>query len=223
MEYVKSKFGASYNEVEVGRIVKLAKDKPLQLESGAEISDFPFAYQTHGELNKDKSNAILLCHGLTADQYVIGPHPVTGKPGWWEELVGSSKAIDTNKYFIICPNVLGGCMGSFGPKEINPKTGKPYNLDFPVITIGDMVKAQKLLIEHLGIKKLFSIIGASMGGMQALAWASKYPEMVASIIPIATSARHTAQNIAFHEVGRQAIMADPEWVGGNYLNEKNIL
>ncbi len=217
---IKSQFGASYKEAEIGRIVNLASDKPLRLESGALISDFPVAFQTHGNLNKDKSNAILICHGLTADQYIIDKHPVTGKPGWWADVVGSGKAIDTDKHFIICPNVLGGCMGSFGPKETNPKTGKPYNLDFPVITIADMVEAQRLLIDYLGIKELFCVIGASMGGMQVLQWASKYPDRIFGAIPIAAAARHTAQNIAFHEVGRQAIMADPDWADGNYLNEK---
>jgi len=214
------KFGPEFKEIEVGKIVLLAEDAPLRLDSGAEISSFPLAYQTYGNLNAEKSNAVLICHGLTADQYVIGRHPVTGKPGWWENMVGPKKPIDTEKYFIICPNVLGGCMGSFGPKELNPQTGHPYNLTFPVITIADMVRAQKLLIDHLGIPRLFSIIGASMGGMQALKWADLYPEMVVSAIPIAAAGRHTAQNIAFHEVGRQAIMADPDWCEGNYLDAK---
>jgi len=212
------KFGPEFKEIEVGRIVILAKETPLKLDSGAIISSFPLAYQTYGNLNADKSNAILLCHGLTADQYVIGEHPVTGKPGWWESMVGPGKPIDTDKYFIICPNVLGGCMGSLGPKEIDAKTGKAYNLTFPVITIGDIVQAQKLLIDHLGISRLFSVIGASMGGMQVLKWLDFYPEMVLSAIPISTAARHTAQNIAFHEIGRQAIMADPDWLEGNYLS-----
>ncbi len=214
------KFGSEFKEIEVGKIVVLGENAALRLDSGADISSFPLAYQTYGALNTEKSNAVLICHGLTADQYVVGQHPVTGKPGWWENMVGPGKPIDTAKYFVICPNVLGGCMGSFGPKETNLKTGQPYNLHFPVITIADMVRAQKLLVDYLGIPRLFSIIGASMGGMQALKWADLYPEMVVSAIPIAAAGRHTAQNIAFHEIGRQAIMADPDWCEGNYLDEK---
>jgi homoserine O-acetyltransferase len=213
-------FGPDYKQIDVGNIVILAKDKPLELACGETISSFPIAYQTYGQLNKDKSNAVLVCHGLTGDQYLKGPHPVTGKPGWWEDLVGPGKILDTDKYFIICSNVLGGCMGSFGPKHINPKTKKPYNLDFPVITIGDMVTSQKLLIDHFGIEQLHAVIGGSMGGMLTIEWASKYPEMVNSAVIIASAARHTAQNIAFHEIGRQAIMADVEWSHGNYLEEK---
>lgn len=216
----KAVFGPNYREVEVGNIVILAEDKPLTLDCGKEISSFPIAYQTHGRLNEDKSNAILLCHGLTGDQYVASKHPVTGKPGWWEDIIGPGLLFDTDKYFIICSNVLGGCMGSFGPKSINPATGKPYGIDFPVITISDMVKAQKLLVEYFGIKQLFSVIGGSMGGMLALQWAVSNPDMVYSSVAIATAARHTAQNIAFHEIGRQAIMADTEWNGGRYLDEK---
>jgi homoserine O-acetyltransferase len=215
-------FGPSYKKVKVGKIAHLAKKKPLKLECGAKISNFPLAYQTYGKLNRKKSNAILLCHGLTADQYVAGKHPVTGKPGWWENMVGPGKPIDTKKYFVICANVLGGCMGSFGPKELSPKTGKPYNLSFPVLTVTDMVNAQKLLVEQLGIRKLFSVIGASMGGMQALQWAVSYPDAFASAVVIGAAARHTAQNIAFHEIGRQAIMADPAWCGGEYIALKEF-
>ena len=191
----------------------------LKLESGATLSPFTIAYESYGTLNADKSNAILVCHALTGDQYVASTHPVTGKEGWWETLVGPGKPIDTDKYFVICSNVLGGCMGSTGPASINPETGKTYGLDFPVITIGDMVNAQVHLIDHLGIEQLFAVIGGSMGGMQVLQWASKYSERVFSAIPIATAARHSSQNIAFHEVGRQAVMADPEWKGGRYLEE----
>ncbi|NDF11358.1 MAG: homoserine O-acetyltransferase [Proteobacteria bacterium] len=215
-------FGPSYRKVEVGAIAILAQDAPLKLDSGAEIAAFPLAYQTYGRLNADASNAILICHGLTGDQYVASTHPVTGKPGWWESVVGAGKIIDTDRYFVICPNVLGGCMGSYGPKAINPKTKKPYNLEFPVLTIADMVRAQKLLVEQLGVTKLFSVIGASMGGMQALVWGSLYKDHVRSVVGIATAPRHMAQNIAFHEVGRQAIMADPEWKEGNYINEKRF-
>lgn len=217
---ITSCFGPSYREVEVGDIVTLATDRPVRLECGVEISDFPVAYQTYGTLNADKSNAILICHGLTADQYAVGEHPVTGKSGWWEQMVGSGKPLDTDRFFIISSNVLGGCMGTLGPKNINPKTGEPYNLDFPIITIKDMVKVQKRLIEHFGIEKLLSVIGGSMGGMLTLEWAASYPEYIHSAVPIATAARHTAQNIAFHEIGRQAIMADPEWCEGHYLKEK---
>ena len=146
-------------------------------------------------------------------------HPVTGKPGWWETMVGPGKPIDTERYFVICPNVVGGCMGSTGPASINPETGKPWGLDFPVITIRDMVRAQAMLLDHLGIDTLFSVAGGSMGGMQVLQWAASYPERVFSALPIACATRHSAQNIAFHEVGRQAVMADPEWRGGRYLLE----
>jgi len=192
------------------------------LASGAEISSFPVAYQTYGNLNRDKNNAILVCHGLTGDQYAAQKHPVTGKPGWWKQIIGKGKALDTEKYFIICTNVLGGCMGTLGPKDINPETKKPYNLDFPVITVSDMVNVQKLLVEKLEIDKLLCVIGGSMGGMQVLQWATAYPESIHSAVPIACAARHTAQNIAFHEIGRQAIMADPNWCGGSYINEKKF-
>ncbi len=202
-----------------GHHVRLGVEKPLKLDCGMEIADFPVAYQTYGELNADKSNAIFVCHALTGDQYLAGPHPVTGKEGWWDLMVGPGKTIDTERYFVICPNILGGCMGTFGPKETNPETGKPWGLDFPVITIGDMVRCQVLLLDHLGIDKLFAVTGGSMGGMQVLEWASRYPERLFAAIPIAAAAHHTAQNIAFHEVGRQAIMADPDWCGGDYLNQ----
>jgi len=200
-----------------GNSVRLATNEPLPLDCGLEISDFSVAYQTYGKLNAEKTNAILICHALTGDQFVAGQHPMTGKPGWWDFMVGPEKTIDTKTYFVICINILGGCMGTHGPKEPNPKNGEPWGLDFPVITIADMVKCQALLIDHLGIYKLFAVIGGSMGGMQVLEWASMYPERVFAAISIASAAFHTAQNIAFHEVGRQAIMADPEWVEGNYL------
>ena len=200
--------------------VELAADRPMALDSGESIGPFTTAYTTCGTLNSDKSNAILVCHALTGDQYVLEQHPVTGKPGWWEVMVGPGKPLDTDRYFIICVNVLGGCMGSTGPRDINPETGRPWGLDFPVITIGDMVRAQALLLDHLGIEKLFCVIGGSMGAMQVLEWAARYPDRVFSAIPIAGAARHSAQNIAFHEVGRQAIMADPDWRRGNYLQEQ---
>jgi homoserine O-acetyltransferase len=217
-----SYFGPGYREVAVGRIATLATQTPLKLESGATISSFPIAYQTYGTLNADKSNAILACHGLTGDQYAVSEHPVTGKPGWWEMLIGPGKPIDTDRFFVIATNVIGGCMGSYGPKSINPQTGKPFGLDFPVVTINDMVHAQALLLDHMGIHQLFSVIGGSMGGMITLAWAALYPERVFSAIPIATSARHSAQNIAFHEIGRQSIMVDPDWCGGRYADERKF-
>ncbi len=176
------------------------------------------AYCTYGTLNAERSNAVLVCHALTMDQYVADTHPITGKPGWWEDIVGPGKPLDTNRFFVICSNVLGGCLGTLGPTETNPATGKPYALDFPVITIADMVRAQVMLIDHLGIDQLFCVIGGSMGAMQVLEWASRYKDRVFSAIPIAGAARHTAQNIAFHEVGRQAIMADPDWHGGDYAS-----
>jgi len=189
----------------------------MPLDSGQSFGPFTLAYQTYGRLNAQKSNAVLVCHALTGDQFVADPHPVTRKPGWWETLVGPGKPIDTDRFFVICSNVLGGCMGSTGPRDTNPSTGRPYGLSFPVITIGDMVRAQALLLDHLGIDQLFCVIGGSMGGMQVLQWASAYPERVFAAIPIATASRHSAQNIAFHEVGRQAISADPDWCGGDYL------
>ena len=203
-----------------GLLVELAAGRPMALDSGGSIGPFTTAYTTCGTLNTDKSNAILVCHALTGDQYVLEQHPVTGKPGWWEVMVGPGKPLDTDRYFIICVNVLGGCMGSTGPRDINAETGQPWGLDFPVITIGDMVRAQSLLLDHLGIEKLFCVIGGSMGAMQVLEWAARYPDRVFSAIPIAGAARHSAQNIAFHEVGRQAIMADPDWRRGNYLQEQ---
>ena len=201
-----------------GHSVELGRDTPLVLDCGTPLGPFTVAYQTYGELNAEKSNAVLVCHALTGDQFVAEPHPVTSKEGWWEEMVGLGKPLDTERYFIICANVLSGCMGTTGPRSENPETGKPYGLDFPVITIRDMVNAQKLLIDHLGIGKLFCVIGGSMGGMQGLQWAASYPEHVFSAVPIAASGRHSAQNIAFHEIGRQAIMADPNWNGGDYYS-----
>jgi len=213
----KSFFGASYREVEIGEIVMLARDEPFVLECGVSIRNFPLAYQTYGTLNAARNNAILVCHALSGDQYLTGIHPVTGKPGWWDRMVGPGKPIDTDKYFIISSNVIGSCMGSFGPKETNPATGKAYGLSFPFITMGDMVRAQALLLDHLGIEKLFCAIGGSMGGMQVLEWARRFPERLFAAVPIATAIRQSAQNIAFHEIGRQAIMADPDWCDGDYI------
>jgi homoserine O-acetyltransferase len=200
-------------------LVRFGPDKPLRLDAGVALSPFQVAYKTYGTLNAARSNAVLVCHALTGDQHVASRHPVTGKTGWWEVMVGPGRPVDTERYFVICPNVVGACMGSTGPSSLNPKTGKPWGLDLPVITVRDMVRAQALLLDHLGIESLFSVLGGSMGGMQVLQWAASYTERVFSALPLATGTRHSAQNIAFHEVGRQAVMADPEWRGGRYLLE----
>ncbi|MCP8938700.1 homoserine O-acetyltransferase [Alsobacter sp. SYSU M60028] len=200
-------------------VVEFGPDRPLALDCGASLSPFTIAYQTYGELDAQRSNAVLICHALTGDQHVANVHPVTGKPGWWETMIGPGKPIDTDRFFVICANVVGGCMGTTGPASRGPDQVKPWALDFPVVTIRDMVRAQAMLIDHLGIDTLFCVAGGSMGGMQVLQWAASYPERVFSAMPIATAARHSAQNIAFHEVGRQAIMADPDWKGGHYLLE----
>ena len=202
-----------------GLSVSLGTPTPLKLDSGLDLGPFTFAYQTYGQLNADRSNAILVCHALTGDQFVAGVHPVSGKRGWWDNIVGPGRPLDTDKYFIICSNILGGCMGTIGPKEINPATNQPYELSFPVITIRDMVRAQVALLDALGIAKLHAVVGGSMGGMQVLEWAASYKDRVFSAVPIACSARHSSQNIAFHEVGRQAVMADPDWCQGRYLEE----
>ena len=200
-------------------LVRFGADKPLRLDAGVNLAPFQIAYQTYGTLNADRSNAVLICHALTGDQHVANVHPVTGKSGWWETMVGPGRPIDTERYFVICPNVVGACMGTTGPASTNPATGQPWGLDFPVITIRDMVRAQAMLIDHLGIETLFAVAGGSMGGMQVLQWTASYPERVFAALPIACSTRHSAQNIAFHEVGRQAVMADPEWRGGRYFAE----
>ena len=207
---------AAAEHAQTGLSVELGREQPLELDCGVSLGPFTLAYQTYGTLNEDRSNAVLLCHALTGDQFVAGPHPVTGKPGWWELMVGPGKTFDTDRYFVICSNTLGGCMGTSGPKEINPATGRPWGLDFPVITIRDMVKAQAMLLDHLGIEQLFCVSGGSMGGMQALQWVASYPERCFTAVPIACAAKHSAQNIALNEVGRQAIMADPEWREGRY-------
>jgi homoserine O-acetyltransferase len=194
-------------------------ETPLSLDSGGALAPFSIAYQTYGRLNADRSNAVLVCHALTGDQYVASKHPITGKPGWWETVVGPGKPVDTNRYFVICSNIIGGCMGSTGPSSTDPRSGRAYGLDFPVITIRDMVRAQARLIDRLGIPDLFCVIGGSMGGMQVLEWAATYKDKVFCAVPIAASWRHSSQNIAFHEVGRQAVMADPDWRGGRYIEE----
>ena len=198
----------------------------LALDCGVALRRPVVAYRTYGALNADRSNAILICHALTGDQYVAERHPVTGRDGWWDLVVGPGLPIDTSRFFVICANVLGGCMGSTGPRSARDDTDLPdpprWGVDFPTITIRDMVRAQKRLIEHLGITRLFAVIGGSMGGMQVLEWASTYPQAVFAAVPIACAALHSAQNIAFNEVGRQAIFADPDWHGGRYW-EKGLI
>ncbi|MBP8232093.1 homoserine O-acetyltransferase [Rhizorhabdus sp.] len=192
---------------------------PLALDGGARLSPVSIAYETYGTLDAAGSNAILICHALTGDQHVASTHPITGKPGWWTRMVGTGKPIDPARHFIICANVLGSCLGSSGPASVDPATGTPYAMRFPVITIRDMVRAQAMLLDHLGVRMLAAVVGGSMGGMQVLEWAATYPERVLSVVVIASAARHSAQNIAFHEVGRQAIMADPRWRNGDYYAE----
>ncbi|MEM7696437.1 MAG: homoserine O-acetyltransferase [Pseudomonadota bacterium] len=194
------------------------KDAPLPLDAGVSLPVWQIAYQTYGTLNADRTNAILLCHALTGDQHAANVHPVTGRPGWWDTLVGPKKPVDTERFFVICANVLGGCSGTTGPASQNGETGEPYGLDMPIVTIADMVRAQERLVTHLGIETLFCVIGGSMGGMQVLQWGASFPDTVFSALPIATGTRHSPQNIGFHEVGRQAIMADPDWCGGRYMS-----
>ena len=192
---------------------------PLRLDSGGQIDGLEIAYNTYGRLNADRSNAVLVCHALTMDQHAASIHPLTGKPGWWTQVIGPGRPLDTDRYFVICSNVLSGCSGTTGPSSIDPATGAPYGITFPVVTVADMVRAQALLLDALGIDKLFAVVGGSMGGMQVLQWAADYPERLFSAVCIGAAPRHSAQNIAFHEVGRQAIMADPDWRGGDYANQ----
>ncbi len=188
----------------------------FKLESGRTLGPITLAYETYGQLNADKSNAILVMHAFSGDAHAAGLHAGDKHSGWWDFMIGPGRGLDTEKYFMICVNVIGGCKGSTGPSSINPETGKPYGIDFPLITIGDMVRTQKHLIDHLGIKKLYGVIGGSMGGMLALQWVASFPQSVECVIPIATTLKHSPQQIAFNEVGRQAIMADLAWNGGNY-------
>ena len=190
----------------------------LVLEGGERLENITIAYETYGKLNKEKSNAIMVCHALSGDAHAAGWHEGDSKPGWWDIIIGPGRCLDTDKYFIICSNVIGGCKGSTGPSSLNPKTGKPYGLDFPIITIKDMINAQKKLIDYLGIKQLFAVIGGSMGGMQILQWCISYPDMVRMAIPIATAAYSSPQQIAFNEVGRRAIISDPNWNHGEYYS-----
>lgn len=201
-----------------------SKPEEMVLESGAKLGPITIAYETLGTLNEQKDNCILIAHAFSGDSHVAGYYHddiECKQPGWWDSVVGPGKGIDTDKYFVVCSNILGSCMGSTGPSSINPETGEPYGLDFPMVTIGDMVEAQKRLMDHLGVDKLHSVVGGSVGGMQVLEWCIRYPEMVASAIPIATTMRHSAMAIAFNEIARQAIMADSNWNKGNYYKDKN--
>jgi len=212
-------------------------DGPFMLDSGGSLPSVTVAYRTYGVLNADRGNAILVCHALTGDQYAAEAHPTTGKLGWWSQVVGPGRPVDTDRFFVICANVLGGCMGSTGPRSLNDdddgggddggsKSGRgereQWGTRFPAVTIRDMVRAQHLLVERLGLGRLFAVVGGSMGGMQALEWAATYPDQVFACVPIATAPFHSAQNIAFHEVGRQAIFADPDWDGGDYWRAGKI-
>jgi homoserine O-acetyltransferase len=199
-------------------IARFGPDQPLLLDSGHRIDRWQIAYQTYGTLNRDRSNAVLICHALTGDQHVANVNPVTGKQGWWSLMVGPGLPIDTDRYFVICANVVGGCMGTTGPASTNPQTGRAYGLELPVITVRDMVRAQAMLLDRLEIGTLFSVAGGSLGGMQVLQWATTYPDRIFSAMAIAAGPRHSSQNIAFHEVGRQAVMADPHWQSGRYLD-----
>ncbi|HET9019736.1 MAG TPA: homoserine O-acetyltransferase [Acetobacteraceae bacterium] len=204
----------------------VAFDDGLTLECGVALRRLVVAYRTYGQLNAERSNAVLVCHALTGDQYVAETHPLTGKPGWWDQVVGPGRPIDTDRFFVICSNVLGGCMGTTGPRSPRDDSDLPdpprWGTDFPPVTIRDMVRAQKRLIDHLGIGRLFAVVGGSMGGMQVLEWAATYPDHVFAAVPIASAAYHSAQNIAFNEVGRQAIFADPDWLGGNYWAQGRV-
>ena len=203
------------------KIKSITIKQPLKLDCGKEISNFPLAYETYGNLNEKKDNAILVFHALTGDQFASGQNPVTNKEGWWNYAVGPGKAFDTEKFFVICANVIGGCMGSYGPGTIDPKTNKPIGTNFPVITINDMVNAQYNLLDHFKIDRLFAVAGGSMGGMQVLQFVSNFPNKAKVALPIACTASHSAQNIAFNELGRQAIMSDTNWKDGLYDGKTN--
>lgn len=206
------------DDVRFGLDRRVTLPGPLRLDGGVLLSPVEIAYETYGSLAADGGNAILICHALTGDQHVASNHPITGKPGWWTRMVGPGKPIDPARHFVICANVLGSCMGSSGPATVNPAIGAPWGMSFPVITIRDMVRAQAMLLDHLGVARLKAVVGGSMGGMQALSWPATFPDRVEAAVVIASTARHSAQNIAFHEVGRQAVMADPRWNGGAYYD-----
>ena len=213
--------GATVGLVEKKYFTFAEQPDRFKLESGADIGPVTLAYETYGTLNRDRSNAVLVCHALTGDSHVAGYYnPKDPKPGWWDIMVGPGKGIDTENWFVICCNVIGSCMGTTGPASTNPDTGKEYGTDFPLITIADMVKAQKVLLDHLGIKKPAAVVGGSVGGMQVLEWCVRYPETTSSAVILASTCRHSALAIAFNEVARQSIMADPNWQGGHYYSGK---
>ena len=201
---------------DLSKVKNIIVKKTLKLDCGKEISNFPLAYETYGKLNKNKDNAILVFHALTGDQFASGINPVTNKEGWWSHALGPGKALDTEKFFVICANVIGGCLGSYGPSTIDTKTNKPLGTNFPVITINDMVNAQYNILDYLNIEKLFAVAGGSMGGMQVLQFVSNFPNKAKVAVPIACTASHSAQNIALNELGRQSIMADINWQNGSY-------
>ncbi|MGH6877841.1 MAG: homoserine O-acetyltransferase MetX [Rhizomicrobium sp.] len=201
---------------DAGQSVGFGPAQPLPLDAGRALAPFTVAFKSYGTLDASKANCVLVCHALTGDQFAASRHPVTGKPGWWDMMIGPGRPIDTDRFYVLCPNVLGGCMGTTGPADIDPETGEPFGLSFPLVTIRDMVRAQAMLLDALKIEKILCVLGGSMGGMQVLQWVASFPERVISAVPIAAAARHSAQNIAFHEVGRQAIMADPDWMNGAY-------
>jgi homoserine O-acetyltransferase len=213
-DYITAEKGLSASVGEV--TLQSAEFASLSLDSGESLAPVTIAYETYGVLNEGRTNAVLIVHALSGDAHAAGHYADESRPGWWETMIGPGKGFDTDRYFVICSNVIGGCKGSTGPSSINPATGKEYGLDFPLVSVGDMVRAQKLLVDHLGISRLLCVSGGSMGGMQALQWAVAYPEAVASCIPIAATQRHSPMQIAFNEVGRQAIMADPKWNNGDY-------
>jgi len=218
-----SRLGGAHSAglVETKRFKFAEPPDELELECGQRLGPITLAYETYGELAPARDNAVLLLHALSGDAHVAGYHSREDrKPGWWDIMVGPGKPFDTTKYFVICPNIIGGCKGSTGPSSPNPRTGRPYAMDFPMVTVGDMVRTQKRLMDHLGIERLLSMAGGSLGGMQVLEWAVRYPERVASAMSIAATARLSAQGIAFDEVGRQAIMADPNWAGGDYYGRE---
>ncbi len=221
-EYIEhDRAGKSVGQVEKKFYTFSESSEKMVLENGTHFGPLTLAYETCGTLNSDRTNVILVLHALTGDSHMAGVYSgEDAKPGWWDIMIGPGKGIDTDRFFVVCSNIVGGCMGSTGPSSMNPETGKPYGMDFPVLTIGDMVRAQKALMDHLGIKKLLSVIGGSLGGMQVLEWSVRYPEMVRSAIPLATTTKHSALAIAFNEVARQAIMADPNWCKGGYYSGK---
>lgn len=219
-EYIEhDREGISVGLVEKKFMLFAEPPNEMTLESGRSLGPITLAYETYGKLDERRGNAILICHALSGDSHAAGYYGrEDSKPGWWDLMVGPGKGIDTDKYFVICSNILGSCMGSTGPASINPSTGRPYGIDFPFVTIGDMVRAQKALLDHLGIRRLLAVVGGSIGGMQVLEWSIRYPGMVAAAIPLASTMRHSALAIAFNEVARQAIMADPNWNNGDYYD-----